>query len=77
VHVREVFQVAMQAGAAAVACVRVQYSNAIQPGLADGRLLWNLHEAAKYLEILFVDYLITELDGCAFYAYSQHRRDHD
>lgn len=73
VRVRDIFATAMQAGADAIACVRVQYSAAVQPNLADGRLLWNLHEAARYLDILLVDYLITQLDGCAYYSYQQHR----
>lgn len=77
VSAREIFEAAFLAGARAIVCVRVQYSDAVRPGLADGRLLWNLHEAARYLDLLLVDYLITQLDGCVYYSYQEHRHHRD
>jgi len=77
VNAREIFEAAFDAGAEAIACARVQQTAAVQPGLADGRLLWNLVEASKCLNVLFVDYLITQLNGCAYYSYQEHRRVRD
>lgn len=74
VSCREIFEAALLAGAGAIACARTQHGGSVQPGLADGRLLWDLHEASKHMGVLLIDYLITQIDGCGYYAYSEHRR---
>lgn len=38
--------------------------------------LWLIQHASYYLNIVFVDYLITRLDGTTYYSYQEHRK-HD
>jgi len=72
--VREVFRAAVLAEASAIACLRTQSEGEVQPGLADGRLLWNLREMAKLTNLEFIDYFITRLDGSDYYSYQEHAR---
>lgn len=74
VSCREIFEAALLAGAGAIVCARTQHGGSVQPGLADGRLLWDIVESTKHLNVLLADYLITHVGGCAYYSYQEHRR---
>lgn len=77
VSCREIFEAALLAGASAIVCARTQHGGSVQPGLADGRLLWDIVESTKHLNVLLIDYLITRIGGCAYYSYQEHRRARD
>lgn len=74
VTMRDVFLPLMLAEAKTFACLRVQPGGAVEPNLADGRLLWNLRETARLLNIEIVDYLITSLDGRAYHSWRETAR---
>lgn len=71
---REIFEAALLAGAAAMVCARTVQRGSVQPGLADGRLLYDLVETSKHMNVLLIDYLITHVDGYLYYSYQEHRR---
>ena len=72
--VPDVFLALLLAEAKSFACLRTQTEGMPRPNLADGRLLWNLKEAAKLMNIEFVDYLIARLGSPAYYSWREDDR---
>lgn len=72
---RQVFTRVLSNTAEAFACIRVQYHASVEPRAADLWLLWNLHEVSQRLDIIFADYLITQLDGCVYFSYTERRSE--
>lgn len=60
------------AEAKSFACLRTQPEGPVRPNLADGRLLWNLKETAKLMNMEFVDYFIARLGNGAYYSWREH-----
>lgn len=58
------------------ACLRTEPTGPAQPSLADGRLLYQVREAGRWVGVQLVDYLIARLDGDEVYSWreSDHRR---
>jgi DNA repair protein RadC len=77
VLVRDVFLALLLAEASAFACLRTQPSGAVQPNLADGRLLWNLRETARLMNLELVDYFIARLGGGGYHSWREHDRARD
>ena len=72
--VPDVFLSLLLAEAKSFACLRTQPDGVVRPNLADGRLLWNLNETAKLMNIEFVDYLIARLGAEQYYSWREHDR---
>ena len=66
---RDVIRVALLAEARSIALMRTNCgSGALNPTLADGRLLWTIRESPKHLNIEIADYLITRLSGSDYHS---------
>jgi DNA repair protein RadC len=74
VTMRDVFLPLLLAEAKAFACLRLHPESELEPKLNDGRLLWNLRETARLMNIELVDYLIASLDGRAYHSWREHDR---
>jgi len=72
--VPEVFLAVLLAEAKSFACLRTQPHGPVRPSLADGRLLWNLKETARLMNLEFVDYFIVGAEGAAYYSWREHDR---
>lgn len=72
---RNVILRVLSSAADAFACVRAQYYAAVEPRATDLWLLWNLHQVAERLDLVFADYLITQLDGCVYFSYAERRNE--
>ena len=73
--VPDVFLALLLAEAKSFACLRTQAEGPALPSLADGRLLWNLKETAKLMNIEFVDYFIARLGGAGHYSWRENDRN--
>ena len=74
VSISVVFLALLLAEAKSFACLRLQPDGVIQPGLADGRLLWNLCETARLMNIEFIDYLIAPTAGRGYHSWRENER---
>jgi DNA repair protein RadC len=72
--VPDVFLALLLAEAKSFACLRIQPEGVARPNLADGRLLWNLKETAKLMNIEFVDYFIARSGSGTYYSWREHDR---
>ena len=77
VDMRDVFLPLLLAEARAFACLRTQPEGAAQPGMADGRLIWNLRETARLMNIEFVDYFIVAAEGHGRYSWRENARERE
>lgn len=69
---RDLIRVALLAEARSIALMRTDCgSGALNPTLADGRLLWAIRESAKHLNIEIADYLITRLSGTDHHSWRE------
>jgi DNA repair protein RadC len=71
----DVFLALLLAEAKSFACLRTQPEGVARPNLADGRLLWNLKETAKLMNIEFVDYFIARSGSGTYYSWREHDRN--
>ena len=68
----EVFLPLLLSEAKTFACLRTHPVGAVQPTLADGRLLYNLRETGRLIGIQLVDYIIARLDTGETHSWREH-----
>jgi DNA repair protein RadC len=73
VSMRDVARVVVLTEARAIACLRTPGAGPVRPGPADARLVANLHDTGKLLQVELADYLIARLDDSHYYSWFEHR----
>lgn len=74
VGVRAIIRGMLLAEAVSVACLRTGVAASPRPNLADARLLWNLRETTRYMNMELVDYFVARLDNPQYHSWREHER---